>query len=386
MKTRQKRIEKLAEISGKQSPAHTHNTLDTEIMDDFEPYDFNFDPNDMPAPASANGGKRPMRFRSSTGQAAGGDRKKNGGSKHKNNSRGAAPMTQEEEFAHLERSGAPPFLVKTYQLITTCDDELAEWSDGGETFTVKNPNKFAKTEIPNYFEHNNFASFSRQLNFYGFKKVPLKAIRIEERRSTQGHLRFHNENFKRGRVDLLKKITRSTKSTPNPSNQNQEIKDLQDKVASLETLIRNLTYNYETLQHEVAELREQNRASARQQYASTQPIHASTESSSSKATYPMPTLPAHSAAKPMDISNIQPAGDFGRNFTLSDLDFDGFDPSAVLDYDTTNAKPQRVGSVQLASYAAAVTNSAPSSYDLEKTTMTRMGSLTLKDESNQKAI
>ena len=34
-------------------------------------------------------------------------------------------------------------------------------------FVVKDPDQFAADIIPQYFDHNKFSSFARQLNFYG---------------------------------------------------------------------------------------------------------------------------------------------------------------------------------------------------------------------------
>ena len=38
----------------------------------------------------------------------------------------------------------------------------------GEMFVVKDPDLFAAEIIPQYFDHNKFSSFARQLNFYGY--------------------------------------------------------------------------------------------------------------------------------------------------------------------------------------------------------------------------
>lgn len=38
------------------------------------------------------------------------------------------------------------------------------WSTSGTSFTVYNPNEFAKTVLPQFFKHNNFQSFVRQVS------------------------------------------------------------------------------------------------------------------------------------------------------------------------------------------------------------------------------
>ena len=48
--------------------------------------------------------------------------------------------------------------------------ELIRWSDRGDSFVVLDEDEFAKTLIPELFKHNNYASFVRQLNMYGFHK------------------------------------------------------------------------------------------------------------------------------------------------------------------------------------------------------------------------
>lgn len=113
-------------------------------------------------------------------------------------------------------------------------------TEEGDMFVVKDPDLFATQVIPQYFDHNKFSSFARQLNFYGFRKMQSKPIRNSDfDAGTAKHVTFYNENFKKGRCDLLKKIQRSTRGggALNPADQSREVMALRDQVANLEQQI-----------------------------------------------------------------------------------------------------------------------------------------------------
>lgn len=65
--------------------------------------------------------------------------------------------------------------------------------------------------------------------------------------NTARHVTFFNENFKRGRCDLLKKIQRSTRGggTGTGTDQARDVQDLKDKVASLEDTISDMQTQHE---------------------------------------------------------------------------------------------------------------------------------------------
>ncbi len=109
--------------------------------------------------------------------------------------------------AQVKRKQIPPFVQKLSSFLNenTQNTDLIRWSDSGDSFIVVDEDEFAKTLIPELFKHNNYASFVRQLNMYGFhKKVGLSdnSMRASERKN-KNPSEYSNPYFKRGKPDLL---------------------------------------------------------------------------------------------------------------------------------------------------------------------------------------
>lgn len=105
----------------------------------------------------------------------------------------------------------PAFLNKLRSMVDDPNtDELIRWSPDGASFFVPNHVRFGDEVLPRFFKHNRFSSFVRQLNMYGFHKVPhLQQGALKHDSPQESELwEFSNPHFHRDHPDWLSRVQR----------------------------------------------------------------------------------------------------------------------------------------------------------------------------------
>lgn len=162
-------------------------------------------------------------------------------------------------------SNVPAFLTKLWTLVEDeSTNEFICWSQEGNSFLVLDEQHFAKEILPKFFKHNNMASFIRQLNMYGFRKVMHIDTGIVKQ-ERDGLVEFQHPYFKHGQDDLLENIKRKvSNSRPEDPKIRQEdltkilasVHSVHSKQENIDARLITLKRENETLWREISDLRQ----------------------------------------------------------------------------------------------------------------------------------
>jgi len=103
----------------------------------------------------------------------------------------------------ISRGGVTtPFQWKLHDMLEQIDEDgyshAISWLSHGRAFMVHKPSEFVNQVMPIYFNQTKFASFQRQLNLYGFRRMT----------AGQDKGAYYHEFFLRGRRTLCQRMSR----------------------------------------------------------------------------------------------------------------------------------------------------------------------------------
>ncbi|KAF9076727.1 hypothetical protein BDP27DRAFT_1312491 [Rhodocollybia butyracea] len=129
-------------------------------------------------------------------------------------------LTSSSAYAPPLNLKVPVFLQKLYKIVSEPDtNDVICWSDAGDSFFVLDHERLAKEHLGIWFKHNKFASFVRQLNMYGFHKIPhLQQGALKSSADTE-RPQFYHPDFVRGQEDRLILIERKKQTASNSKEQ-----------------------------------------------------------------------------------------------------------------------------------------------------------------------
>ena len=119
-----------------------------------------------------------------------------------NDSSDDADSNSTEEKCVARGGVVTPFPWKLHDMLERVDidgfEHIVSWQPHGRSFMVHKPDEFVEQVMPVYFNQTKFASFQRQLNLYGFRRI------------TQGRDKgaYYHECFQRGRRNLCQGMHR----------------------------------------------------------------------------------------------------------------------------------------------------------------------------------
>lgn len=119
----------------------------------------------------------------------------------------------------------PPFPLKLHQILSNPEfQECICWNPHGRSWRILKPPVFEQIVIPLYFRHAKYASFMRQVNGWGFRRIV----------SGNDHNSYFHELFVRDCPQLCMKMKRMKKGTGADPDNDDDDDDKEGQMISME--------------------------------------------------------------------------------------------------------------------------------------------------------
>ena len=105
--------------------------------------------------------------------------------------------------------------------------KIISWNNDGTNIAIFNPSKFSSIILPKICRHNNYETFVRELNMYGFRKIN-KILNSEPEK-------FYNKNFRKDKKEedirkIRRKVTEFEDEDNTTYNKKKELLCILDKI------------------------------------------------------------------------------------------------------------------------------------------------------------
>ena len=121
---------------------------------------------------------------------------------------------EKNDINKLGISHSSRFLMQLYHILEDKNNEkIIHWGNDGKYFIIENLYDFSEKILPKYYNHNNYASFVRQLNKYNFHKLKI----------SPNENAFQNCLFIKGQKNIISNILRKKKNKNDMNIMNDNI-------------------------------------------------------------------------------------------------------------------------------------------------------------------
>ncbi|TMW60563.1 hypothetical protein Poli38472_000605 [Pythium oligandrum] len=125
----------------------------------------------------------------------------------------------------LKRGWIAPFLLHLHQMLRRENPSIIRWTEDGMAFQILDKEAVTNQILPKYFKNKNFASFQRQLNYFGFRKW--SKARAE-------YPTYSREHFTRDNYSAMSLVKRQSKKSRKRKASDSSVEETSAKRAAVD--------------------------------------------------------------------------------------------------------------------------------------------------------